>query len=203
MRRREFISLLGGATAWPLVARAQQPAKLPIVGFLDATTPAISSFWVAALTQRLRELGWLEGHTVAIEYRWAEGRPDRLTEIMAEFVRAKVDVVVTYGTPAAAAAKQVTSTIPIVVALMGDPVQTGFAISLSRPGGNVTGLSTQSSDTIGKRVEILREIVSGLRRLAIMANAGSSAAVLEMGEAQMIARKLGLAVSMSEIRYAE
>src|SRR5262249_20675942 len=137
------------------------------------------------------------------EYRWAEGRPDRLTEIMAEFVRAKVDVVVTYGTPAAAAAKQVTSTIPIVVALMGDPVQTGFAISLSRPGGNVTGLSNQSSDTIGKRVEILREIVSGLRRLAIMANAGSSAAVLEMGEAQMIARKLGLAVSTSEIRYAE
>jgi putative tryptophan/tyrosine transport system substrate-binding protein len=202
MRRRQFITLLSGAVAWPFAARAQQRGKLPTIGFLGAATPAISSFWIAAFTQRLHELGWVEGRTVAIEYRWAEGRPDRFTEITAEFVRLKVDVIATYGTPAALAAKQVTSAVPVVVALMADPVATGLAKSVSQPGGNITGLSTQSNDTVGKRVEILRETVSGLRRLAIMA-AGGSGAVLEMGEAQAIARKLGLDVSTSEIRKAE
>jgi putative ABC transport system substrate-binding protein len=203
MKRREFIAVLGAAAAWPRAARAQQAGKVPTIGFLGAATPAISSFWVAAFAQRLRELGWVEGRSVAIEYRWAEGRPDRFTEITDEFVRSKVDVIVTYGTPAAVAAKQVTSAVPIVVALMGDPVANGLAKSVSRPGGNITGLSTQSNDTVGKRVEILREAVSGLRRLAIMANIGSSAAVQEMGEAQATARKLGLEVAASEIRRTE
>jgi len=204
LKRREFITLLGGTAAgWPLVARAQQVGKLPTIGFLGASTPAISNFWVAVFTQRLRELGWVEGRTIVIEYRWAEGRTDRFGEIAAEFARLKVDVIVTYGTPAAAAAKQVTSTVPIIVALMGDPIADGLVASISRPGGNLTGLSTQSSDLIGKRIEILGEAVSGLRRLAIIANVGSPAAVREVGECQAIAGKLDLEVIASEIRQAE
>ena len=145
--------------------------------------------------QRLRELGWIEGRTIAIEYRWAEGRSERFAEIAAEFVRLKVDVIVTAGTAAVLAAKQATSVIPIVFATAGDPVGTGLVASLARPGGNVTGLSIQSTDLAGKRLELLREVVPGLRRLAIMANVGNPAAVLEMGEVQAAARTLGLEVA--------
>ena len=152
--------------------------------------------------QRLRELGWIEGRTVAIEYRWAEGRSERFAEIAAEFVRLKVDVIVTSGT-AVLAAKQATSVIPIVFAVAGDPVGTGLVASLARPGGNVTGLSIQATDLAGKRLELLREVVPGLRRLAIMANVGNPAAVLEMGEVQATARTLGLEVATFEIRRAE
>src|SRR5712692_3577317 len=174
MKRREFISLLGGAAAvssvsWPLAARAQQGAKLPTIGFLGATSPSSWSQWVAAFAQRLRDLGWIEGRTVAIEYRWAEGRNERFAEIAAEFIRLKVDVIVTSGA-AILAAKQATSVIPIVFALATDPVGSGFVASLARPGGNVTGLSLQHSDLAGKRFELLREVVPGLRRLAIMTN---------------------------------
>ena len=142
--------------------------------------------------QRLRELGWIEGRTIAIEYRWAEGRDERFAEIAAEFVRLKVDVIVTSGTPQVVAAKQATSVIPIVFAAAGDPVGTGLVASLARPGGNVTGLSILATDLAGKRLELLREVVPGLRRLAIMGNAGNPVAVLEMGEVQAAARTLGL-----------
>jgi putative tryptophan/tyrosine transport system substrate-binding protein len=143
MRRRHFMTLLGGAAAaWPLAARAQQPTKLPTIGYLGTAVPSAWSPWTAAFVQRLRELGWIEGRTVVIEYRWAEGRVERYGEIAAEFVRLKVDVIVTVGT-AAAAAKQATSVIPIVFAVAADPVGSGLVASLARPGGNVTGLSNQ------------------------------------------------------------
>jgi ABC transporter substrate binding protein len=202
MKRREFITLLAGASAWPLPARAQQPAKLPTVGLLGAATPATWSPFIAAFVRRLRELGWIEGTTIAIEYRWAEGRDERFAEIAAEFVRLKVDVIVTAGA-AVLAAKQATSLIPIVFAVAADPVGGGLVASLVRPGGNVTGLSTQFTDLAGKRFELLREIVPSLRQLAIMANAGYPAAVLEMAEVQATARTHGIEVTTLEIRRAE
>src|SRR5438132_10128961 len=204
MQRRDFIKVISGlAAAWPLAARAQQPAKLPTIGFLGPNTPSLDSRRVGAFVQRLRELGWIESRNVAIEYRWAEGRTERLAEFAAEFVRVKVDVIVTSGTPPVVAAKQATSVIPIVFAAVGDPVGTGLVTSLARPGGNVTGLSIQATDLAGKRFELLREVVPGLRRLAIMANVGSSNAVLEMTEAQAAAGKLGLDVVPAEIRQGE
>jgi putative tryptophan/tyrosine transport system substrate-binding protein len=203
MRRREFITLLGGAAAaWPLAARAQQGAKLPTIGFLGPTTPAVASQWVAAFVQRLHELGWVGGRTVAFEYRWAEGRAERAAEIAAEFVRLKVDVIATAGTALVMAAKQATSVIPIVFGTAGDPVGTGLVASLARPGGNVTGLSNQSADLPGKRLELLREVVPGLRRLAILADIDNAAAALEMREVQATARTLGLEVVTLEIRQA-
>jgi ABC-type uncharacterized transport system substrate-binding protein len=202
MKRRDFIAGLGGASvAWPLVARAEQVPKLPTIGFLGAGSPATWSHWTAAFVQRLRELGWNEGRTVAIEYRWAEGRSERFAEIAFEFVQLKVDVIVTSG-GAVLAVKQSTSVIPIVFALATDPVGLGFVASLARPGGNVTGLSSQSADTANKRLELLREVVPGLRRLAIMGNVGYPGAVLEMGEVQATAKTLGLEVVLLEIRRA-
>jgi putative ABC transport system substrate-binding protein len=203
VKRREFITLLGSAAAaWPLAARAQQPAKVPIIGFLGPGSPSAWSAWTAAFVQRLRELGWIEGRTVAIEYRWAEGSTERFGEIAAEFVRLKVDVIVTVG-GAVLAAKEVTSVIPIVFAAANDPVGTGLVPSLARPGGNVTGLSSQAADLAGKRLELLREVIPGLRHLAIMSNAGYPAAVLEMGEAESAARTVGLNVVRLEIRRAQ
>jgi len=204
MRRREFITLLGGAAAtWPVAARAQQAGKLPTIGYLGQSTLAVESRLVAALVQGLRELGWTEGRTVAIEYRWGEGRIERAAEIATEFVRRKVDVIVTSATAAIVAAKQATSVIPIVFAAAGDPVGTGLVASLARPGGNVTGLSIQQTDVAGKRLELLREVVPGLRRLAILANVDGPAVVLDMREVQTTARTLGLEVVTSEIRRAE
>jgi putative tryptophan/tyrosine transport system substrate-binding protein len=204
MRRREFITLLGGAAAaWPLAARAQQSAKLPIIGLLVAGTPSSHGQWFAASVRRLHELGWIEGRTVAIEYRWAEGRTERFDEIAAEFVRRKVDVIVTSATAAIVAAKQATSVIPIVFAAAGDPVGTGLVASLARPGGNVTGLSIQQTDVAAKRLELLREFVPGLRRLAILANVDGPAVLLDMREVQTTARPLGLEVVTSEIRRGE
>jgi putative ABC transport system substrate-binding protein len=202
-KRREFIRLLGGAAVWPVAARAQQAGKPPTIGFLGAATPSATSQRVAAFVQRLRELGWIEGRTVTIEYRWGEGRSKRFAEIAAEFVRLKVDVIVTHGTAAVIAAKQATAVIPIVFADAGDPVSTGLVASLARPGGNVTGLSLQQADLAGKRLELLREAVPGLRRLAIMANIGSPATVLDMNEVQAAARTLGLEAATLEIRRAE
>jgi putative ABC transport system substrate-binding protein len=204
MRRRDFITgIVGSAAAWPLAARAQQPGKLPTIGYLGQSTPAAESQRFAALVQRLRELGWIEARTIAIEVRWAEGRPERAAEIAAEFVRLKVDVIVTVGTPQVAAAKQATSVIPIVFAAAGDPVGTGLVASLARPGGNVTGLSSQSSDTGGKRLELLHEVVPGLQRLAILANVDNVSAVLERRGAQTAASTLGLEVAALEIRRGE
>ena len=203
VRRREFITLLGGAAAtWPLAARAQQPA-MPVIGFLGATTAAGQSQWTAAFVQRLRELGWVEGRTVTIEYRWAEGRFDRLPEIFAELVRRKVDVIFTHATPNVIAAKQATSVIPIVFTLVGAPVGAGLVASLARPGGNVTGVSNLSSDLGGKRLELLREVVPALRRLAILTKIDNPSAVLEMGDVQAAAHTLGLEVAIAEIRRAD
>jgi putative tryptophan/tyrosine transport system substrate-binding protein len=202
MRRREFITLLGGAAAvWPLAARAQQMA-IPVIGFLGTATPSAWRERVAAFSQRLRELGWIENRTVAIEYRWTEGRPESVAEIAAEFVQLKVNAIVTGGTPAILAAKRATSVVPIVFVGAGDPVSTGLIATLARPGGNLTGLSSQSNDTVGKRLELMRELVPSLRRLAIMFNAGNPASVLEMREVQTAARTLGLQVATLEIRRA-
>jgi putative ABC transport system substrate-binding protein len=201
MRRREFITLLGGATVWPAAAWAQRPA-MPVIGLLATGSRSNWGSWTDTFVERLRELGWIEGRTVAIEYRWAEGRSERFAEIAAEFVRLKVNVIVTAGA-AGVAAKRATSTIPIVLALANDPVGEGLVTSLARPGGNVTGLSIQSTDFAAKRLELLREVVPGLRRLAILADVGYPAAVLEMREAQTTARALGLDIVTLEIRQAE
>ena len=204
MKRREFITLLGGAgLAWPLAARGQQPAKLPTIGFLGPLTQTAQSKWTAAFVQRMHELGWIEGRTIAIEYRWGDGRSERLAELAAELVRLKVDVIVTGGTAAIIAAKQATSVIPIVFAAAGDPVGTGLVASLSRPDRNVTGLSNQSADLPGKRLEFLREVIPRLDRLAIMANFGTPIGVLETGQVQAAARTLGFEGSAIEIRRAE
>jgi putative tryptophan/tyrosine transport system substrate-binding protein len=203
LKRREFITLLGGAAAaWPLAARAQQSGKVPTVGFLGAASASAWGPWTAAFVQRLRELGWIEGRTVAIEYRWADGKPERFAEIAAKFVQLNVDVIVTGGA-ALLAAKQATSVIPIVFAVAGDPVGSGIVASLSRPGGNITGLSLQRTDTVGKRLEILREVLPRLSRLAILVNAGSPTVVEEMGEVEATARTLGFEVAKLEIRRAE
>jgi putative ABC transport system substrate-binding protein len=202
MKRREFITLIGGAAvAWPLAARAQQAGRLPTIGFLGTGSASVWSVFVAAFVQRLRELGWIEGRTVATEYRWAEGRSERFSDIAAEFVRLKVDVIVAGGN-AVAAAKQATSVIPIVFPVAVDPVGGGLVASLARPGGNVTGLSMQAPDLAGKRLALLREVVPSLHRLAIIANVAYPAAALEMSEVQAAARTLGLDAVALEIRRA-
>ncbi len=201
--RRQFISALGGATvAWPLAARAQQPAgKLPVIAVLGDHA-SVWNPWTAAFEDRMRELGWIEGRNVTIEYRWSEGRPEPLAEIAAEFVRQKVDAIVTYG-GAVTALKQATVSIPIVFAIAVDPVSIGLVVSLSHPGGNVTGLSIQSTDLAGKRLELFREVVPGLHRLAIIFDAGYPAALLGNREVQAAARTFGLEVTSHEIRRAE
>jgi putative tryptophan/tyrosine transport system substrate-binding protein len=202
VRRRDFIKVIAGSmTAWPLAARAQRPGKLPTIGFLG-TDALVWSPYTAAFVQRLRELGWIEGRTIAIEYRWSEGHPARNAEIAAEFVRMKVDVILT-NTTAAGTVKQATSVIPIVFPLGIDPVGGGLIGSLAQPGGNVTGVTNQQSDLAGKRLELLREVLPRLRRLAIIGNVGSPQAVLEMGEVQAGARTFGLEVAPLEIRRAE
>jgi ABC-type uncharacterized transport system substrate-binding protein len=202
MRRRAFITLLGSAAAWPLAARAQQPGKLPTIGFLGLSTRSAANEWTAAFVQRLRELGRIEGRTITIEYRWGEGREESFAEIAPEFVRLKVDIIFTQGTLAVVAAKQATTVIPIVF-VVGDPVEAGLVASLARPGGNVTGLSSQTPDLAAKRLEILREVVPNLRRLAILSNVGNRLAVLEMREVQAAAGTLRLEVVTLEIRRGE
>jgi putative ABC transport system substrate-binding protein len=205
IRRRKFLAtLLGGAAAaWPLGASAQQAARLPTVGYMGSATPATQGQWAAVFAQRLRELGWIEGRTIAVEYRWTEGRTERAAEIAAEFVQRGVDVIVTSGTGIVLATKQATSVIPIVFAATGDPVGTGLVTSLARPGGNVTGLSNQAADLVGKRLELLREVVPGLGRVAFLANVGNPVLILEIGQIQAAARTLGLEVITLEIRRGE
>ena len=203
MKRREFITLLGGAAAAsPLVARAQA-AKLPVIGLLNTGTISSQASQINAFIQRLRELNWIEGRTVSIEQRFAEGRTERFAAIAAELVRLRVDVIVTGSTPASLAAKQATSLIPIVFTAVGDPVGSGLVTSLARPGGNMTGLSQQQPDTAGKRLRLLREVVPGLRRLAILVNPENPAAAREMDEVQVAARALGLESVIFEIRHFE
>ena len=201
MRRREFITLAGGAVVWPRVAVARQTGTLPVIGILG-TDSAGWHPWIAAFLQRLHALGWNEGRTIAIKYRWAEGRPERAGEIAAEFVRLKVDIILTAG-PNTVIAKQATSTIPIVFAIANDPVAGGLVANLRRPGGNVTGLSLQLGDLSGKRLELLREVVPQLHRLAVIANVGYRDAVLELSDIQTMAQTLGLTVTPLEIRRAQ
>jgi putative tryptophan/tyrosine transport system substrate-binding protein len=200
MRRREFIALLA-ASVWSLAARAQSEGKLRTIGILGANAIAFGP-WVAAFAERIHELGWIEGRNVAIERRWSEGRGERAAEIAAEFARLKVDVIVTYG-HAVPVVNQVTATIPVVFAIAVDPLGTGIVSNLSRPGGNVTGMSMQQAEIGGKRLELFREIVPGLRRLAIMFDGTYVGSVRESDEVQTIAQKLGLEVTLHEFRRAE
>jgi putative ABC transport system substrate-binding protein len=203
MERREFMTLLGGAAAaWPFAARAQQADGMRRIGFLGTGAASGWQPWIATFVQRLRDLGWSEGRTIAIDYRWGEGRRERFAEIAAEFVRLKVDLIVAGGS-AVPLLKQATSVVPIVFVLATDPVAGGLVASLSRPGGNVTGLSNQGVDLAGGRLEILHEVVARLRRLAILANVDFAESVLEMGEVEAAARKLGIEVVKLEIRRTE
>ena len=201
MRRREIITFLGAAATWPLAARAQQAGKLPTIGFLGADASAFAP-WTAAFVTRLGELGWIEGKKVAIEYRWSQGRSERYSEIAAEFVSRKVDVIVTVGS-AVPLVRQATTVIPIVFAVGIDPVGSGLVASLAQPGGNVTGLSIQANELAGKRLEFARELVPQLHRLAIMFNVGNAQPVLEMGETQAAARMIGLEVAPLVIQRPE
>ena len=187
--------------AGPLAARAQQPVKMPTVGYL-ASDAAVWRPWTDAFVERLGELGWIEGRTIAIEYRWWEGRPERAAEIAAEFVHLKVDVIVA-NADSVPAVKQATAVIPTVFVLSQDPVGSGLVASLARPGGNVTGRSNQSADLGGKRFELLREFVPSMRRMAIMGNFAISQAAIEMGEVQAMARTLGVEIASFDVRRAE
>src|SRR5580704_16121016 len=204
MRRREFITLLGGAAAvWPLTARAQQSAKPPIIGYLSPTSASTEGQWTPAFVRRLHELGWIDGSTIKIEYRWAEGHAERLSALAAELVRLKVSVIVTSATPPTIAAKRATSVIPIVFAVSGDPVGSGLVASLARPGGNVTGLSIQSVDAVSKRVELLHDVVPNLRRLAVLTNESNPVIRREAEEVQAAAHALGVEVAPLDVRRAD
>ena len=197
MRRREFIKVFFGSAVWPLAARAQQAARLPTIGYMGAGSQATWSTWTAAFVKRMRELGWIEGRTVTIEYRWAEGRRERFDEIAAEFVRLKVDVIVTVGSAVPAVTKA-TSTIPIVFAIAVDPVGTGMVASLARPGGNVTGLTNQAAELPSKRIELLRQLFPDLHRLAVIANVSYAGALEEVREVQAVAARLELRLIFSK-----
>jgi putative ABC transport system substrate-binding protein len=201
--RREFIVTLGGAAvAWPFATRAEQ-AKAATIGLLGTGGAAAQSQWTATFLQRMRELGWVEGRNLAIQYRWAEGRTERLNELASELVRLKVDVIVTHNTPGPLAAKQATSTIPIVFATAGDPVGTGIVASLARPGGNVTGLSSQTPDVAGKRLELTREIIPGLHRLAVLADTDNPYVKLDVSQLRQAGAGLGVEVATFEMRRGE
>lgn len=203
MRRRQFIALLSGAAiAHSHAARAQQKTKLPTIGVLGVATALAWKPSIAAFVQRLRDLGWVEGRDVNIEYRWADGHSERFAELADSLVRLNVDVIVTAG-GAVVAAKEATAAIPIIFAVASDPIGTGLVASLAHPGGNVTGLSVQAPDLAGKRVELLRELIPNLRRLAIMANPGYAAAVREMSEVQTASRALDLETKISEIHESK
>jgi ABC-type uncharacterized transport system substrate-binding protein len=204
MGRREFIKLIAGlVVAFPLTARAQKPAKLPIVGFLGSGTLETNGLWLAAFIQRLHELGWIEDRNLTIEYRWANGSIDRAAKFAAEFVQQNVDVIVTYANPVVEAAKRATSLIPIIFPAAADPLGTGLVASLARPGGNVTGLSIQHTDLASKRLELLRAVVPRLRRLAVMVNVENPASTLDMRQVEVAARALNLEVVNVKIRRAD
>jgi putative ABC transport system substrate-binding protein len=201
MRRRDFISLLGGAaTAWPLPLRAQQSKGRPTIGMLIPGSPDTYRQRVASFVKRLSELGWVDGQTAKIEYRWAEAQ--RFDDIAAEFVQLKVDVIFTSGTPPTVVAQRATSDIPIVFAPAGDPVGAGLVKSLARPGGNVTGVSNQTVDTAGKRLGLLREMLPGLHRIAVMSKAENASAAIEMRQAEEAAAAMGLQFVPIQIREA-
>jgi putative tryptophan/tyrosine transport system substrate-binding protein len=192
MRRRDFMVIVGAAAASPLSALAEQADKLRTIGVLGADATSWTT-WTAAFAERLNQLGWIEGRNIAINYRWSGGRAERVAEVVGEFVRQKVDVIVTYG-GAVGAFKHATRDIPIVFAVAVDPVGIGLVDSLSRPGGSVTGVSLQQAEIAGKRLELLREIVPGLGKLAVLFDASYPASAREADNVQASARQFGLAV---------
>jgi len=197
--RREFITLLGGpAVAWPLAARAQLAEKRYVVGMLNAGTASVLS--AVVFPDALRELGWIEGQNVVIERRFAENRVERLPELAAELVRLNVDVIVGIGTLAPLAAKRATTTIPIVMTAAGDPLGSGLVASLARPGGNVTGMSLMAPDLGGKRLELLKEVLPRLSRVAVLWDAANPYAALVFKETQGAGRTLGIEVQSLEVR---
>jgi putative ABC transport system substrate-binding protein len=200
VRRREFIAALAGAAAWPVAAQAQQSGKLPTIGFLGANAAQMQTQLTQMFVRRLGELGWAEGRSVAIVYRWGEGRDERAPELIADLVRLKVDVIVTHGSANVTAARRATSDIPIVFAATGDPVGLGHVASLSRPGANVTALSLQSTDLAGKRLELLRDAVPDFRRVALLARATN---VNERGDVEAASQALKLELITPDIRRAE
>lgn len=203
LRRRDFILRLGGAAAiWPLAARAQQSAKSRVVGLLVPGSEASHGAWIDAFTRRLAELGWTDGRNVTIEYRWAAGDNQRMTEFAAEFVQRKVDVIVSSANGVNIASKA-TSSIPIVFAAFNDPIASGLVKSLSRPGGNVTGLTVQPSDLAGKRIALLHEIVPNMRRLSALANVAGSGFARETGGVKAAAAALNVEAEILELRSAD
>jgi putative ABC transport system substrate-binding protein len=202
MQRRDFLALLGGTAAWPFAAGAQG-GKLLTIGYLSPNSEVADRPRRAAFAQRLAELGWVEGSNVRIEYRWADGIIERAIEIAPELVRLKADIIATSGDAYVIAAKKATATIPIVFASVGDPIGNGLVESLARPGGNATGLSIQLTETVGKRLGLLREVVPTLSRLAILFNAVDKQVDLERDAVQAAARTLGLDVIGSAIRPGE
>jgi ABC-type uncharacterized transport system substrate-binding protein len=197
------MTLGGAALVWPVAVRSQQQAGVPRLGFIGSSTASAMGPWIAAFRKRLGELGWIENQSIAIDYQFADGQSDRYAEIANDFVRQNVDVIVTYGTPPTKAAKQATSTIPVVFAAAADPVGAGLVLSLARPGGNVTGLSLQQSDIVGKKIELLRETLGNLRTLAVAANIDNPASVLEIKEVATVAGRLGIDIATLELRSAE
>jgi putative ABC transport system substrate-binding protein len=200
MKRRELLGALSAAVFMgPLAARAQQAGKLPTIGFLGANTASSQRASTDAFVQRLRELGWIDGRTVAIEYRWAEGHFERAPALVAELIQLKVDVLCTHSGANVVAAKQATSVIPIVFAAVGDPVGSGFVESLSRPGGNVTGLSLQANELAGKRLQLIREVIPNLSRVAFLTGNNNIGTAAEVAGFQAAARTLGLEITRHDI----
>jgi putative ABC transport system substrate-binding protein len=204
MRRREFITLLGGAAVvWPLPLSAQQPAKVPRIGFLGNSTATLEAHLVGPFRDGLRDLGYEEGRNIVIEYRWAEGRYDRFPALIAELIALKVDVIVTAGTPASLAVKKATSSIPLVMVAVGDPVATGLVASLARPGGNITGVTSIAAEIEGKRLELLREVVPELSHIAVLWNAASPIQVIQEKETRAAAQVLGMKMLSLGVRTRE
>jgi len=200
MRRREFIAGLGSAVAWPLMAHAQQTANVPRIGLVSPFSASDTTSWHKAFLQGLSQLGWVEGKSIAIEYRYAEGHTERLPELIADLVRRKVEIIVTSVTNDALAAKQVTATVPIVMAAAGDPVATGIVGSLARPGGNITGLSQMNPELMGKRLELLKELDPQLSHVAVLWNPEDSVSVLSWKEIQGPARLLKIELLSLQVR---
>ena len=204
MQRREFITLLGGAAAvWPLAARAQQAAKVYRIGFLGNSTAALKADLVGPFREGLRGLGYVEGQNILIEYRWAEGEYERFPALTAELIALRVDVIVTAGTPASLAVQKAATSIPLVMVAVGDPVATGLVASLGRPGGNITGLTSISSEMAGKRLELLREVVPKLSHVAVLWNAASPIQVIDERETRAAAQALGMKMLSLGVRSRE
>ncbi|HKF74137.1 MAG TPA: ABC transporter substrate-binding protein [Stellaceae bacterium] len=202
MRRRDFVTLFCSAAAWPLAAAAQTSPKIPRVGFIGGARPTETAHVFEAFRQGLRELGYVEGQTIMLEVRWAEGRLERIPELVAELVRLKVDVLVAANSSVSLAAKNATRTIPIVI-FAGDPVGLGLVVSLARPGGNLTGLSYFNAQLNGKRVELIKELVPGLARLAVLRNPMVAIHAIFWQETEVAARKLGVVLQSLEVRGPE